>query len=177
MSGNTVPEKLNPRHELAAYLTAAGRRQNEIMRITGYSQVRLSTLQNSPLFRVYVKQLQEELKGQTFDEVVDRINEEAIPTLDRLVNLRDHGTKEDNVRLGAAQTLMKYVPALRALDQEDAGPKVTLKFERSGMALIAQAIAEDEGRTIDVTPPERMEANGAIMPRTIDEMLEEMEER
>lgn len=171
---NPPPEKLSARHELAAFLTAAGRKQNEIIQVTGFSQARISIIQNSPLFKAYVKQLQEELKNRTFDEVLDRINAEAIPTLNRLTELRDHGTKEDSVRLGAAQTLLKYVPALRKLEEEDAGPKVTLRLERSGMALVALAIAEDEGRTIDVTELAPEQAPVVRATRTIDELLEEM---
>lgn len=152
---------LNHRHMIVAQFFAMGRTITEIEKITGYGIAYLSALSKWPPLKKEIARMQEDLKTQTFSEFMQRIDAERMPTLEKLVELRDHGDKDDSVQLNAAKALLDYDPVLATeLNKATADPNDYLRvsFPKGSLRMMMVAMAEEDGRpvpaldAIDVTP-------------------------
>lgn len=183
MTSGYAPDKLNNRHRVLAYLLAVGRKQNEIAAILEYSPNRVSILANAPDMIAEVARLQNELKGSTFAAFLQKVDEERINTLDRLVYLRDNGTKDDNVMLGAAKALLDYDPVLAVeLNKAQANERdvIRVSLPRGSMMLMAAAEAELAGKpapTFDAeyeeTPLQLTPPVGGLRAKSPEELEDE----
>ena len=168
-------QKLNNAHQMMAYLAALGRKPQEIADHFGYTYQRVITLMNGPLFRAQVRELQEELKERSFADLAERLNAEAIPTLDSLIKLRDDGTKEDTVKLGAARVLWESLPPIARGKREassDDNRSIHVHLDMNDMKALESASQEQFGA--DAKPVEAFEHS--VIPRSIDAVLNSMEE-
>ena len=171
----TDVKKLNSTHLTMAYLAALGKRPQEIAKQVGYTYQRVIVLMNGPLFKAQVRELQEELKERSFADLAERLNAGALPTLDSLVKMRDGGTKEDTVRLGAARTLWESLPPIARGKREAAGDdnrSVHIHLDMSDMKELDDASREYYGPEVK----EVVEFRHDTQPRSIDDVLEKMGE-
>lgn len=169
MASPIVPKKVSERHRLMILLAAMGKGTSEIAREVDVTPQWASTVLNAPRFKLQVKHLQDQIEQESLGTFVDRLNAEAEPTLDRIIDLRDN-SKLDQVQLGAARTIFnKIVPDISRNEEER-----TLKLVVEGvdLASLANAIAEDEGKTIDVTEYQRVRSadNGPVRAKMPEEM-------
>jgi hypothetical protein len=176
MEARAIPQKLSFRHRTVAYLVAIGKKPIDIARVTGYSPTRIGQLLATPMFTELVRELQADLKDDTFAEFLTAVNRERMPTFDVLTNLRDHGTPEDAVRLNAAKAIVGLDPVLaaRLAEESDDGGSIRIPVPRGTFAMMIQAMNEEEGREpalIDITPTRPTASSSR--PRTIDDLLEE----
>jgi hypothetical protein len=128
-------------------MLAAGYKQAHVARVLGYTQRHVSTIAESPLMQALIKQFQQEFTTEQLGGVVNRLEAEAQPTLDRLVSLRDYGEPDDNVKLGASRELTNLIPSLSRLRQAakegaDRGT-VHIHFGSGDLRSLASAAAED----------------------------------
>lgn len=175
INGNLVPtEKLNNRHRLIAHMVAMGHRNIDIAKELGYSEHRVSAIKLSPLFRELVKKLQNDLIERDVGTFLDRIKNEANPTLDVIIALRDGGDT-DQVRLGAAKEILDRAAPKKQAIEIDHTKRII--FESAELRQMVGALAEDRGLSQEVI---EVAANaydedkaGRIRPQTIDEFCTE----
>ena len=172
--------RLNNSHLTMAVLAASGRRPSEIARVLGYSLNRVSIILNSPLFIAEVDRVRDQFHIAAAEDVLTRLQKESIPTLEALVKLRDKGTSDDTVKLGAARELKNFMidalPGLKHRAEQEAG-SVKIKLDAAVLTPLMQAMAIAEGRpapTIDAgfTPVGDKDA-GPIEAKTLAEMIDE----
>lgn len=155
-----MPTSLNSlaqrRQYLMALMFVSGISQREIAARLGYSIGHVRNVVASPMFREFAAEVQRELHESTLGSLVDRIEREAMPSLDVLVDLRD-GNFEDPkvaaVQAGAA----KFILGDLHMDRKQ--PKVTkqendgvlhVTFGPDALRQMLGAQAEATGEVIDV---------------------------
>jgi hypothetical protein len=143
---------LAPRHQLIGWMLAVGRKPREITETLGISEKTVQVVMGSPLFQAFVRQTQAEIKERLLADVIEKLSAEAMPTLERLIALRDQG-RDLKVALGASRELFaRHVPAkvhveeertLRVLLAEDVEPLLEAMAEARGERYVrpARAIA------------------------------------
>lgn len=179
---NGAPEKLSSRHLVMALMIAAGWRQKDIAAKLGYTQNRVSIICSSPLFRVQVDRLQKELRESTVADVVHRIATEAGPSMNVMVELRDHALNE-NVRLGAAKDILDRNPRIARVSKVEEDRTLKISFGAPELRQMFGAMLEDEGKpvpsVIETTAFPIMGREQAVnkpkRARPLDEVIEEME--
>lgn len=166
---NPPPQRLTERHRLIAYAVIAGKTNVEIARALGYHINRIYAIRQSPLFRALVEQLRKELQAGTIGTVIDRIMNEAGPSVDAIVQLRDSAESE-SVKLAAAQDLLNRNPSTAKISRTEEDRTVRVLFDSNDMRRMAAVIAEDEGR--DAIPAvATVVPDSPLRPRTLDEVL------
>lgn len=173
------PDHLRERHQLLAYLVVAGFTNRQIAAKLSLTESRVSVIQKSPLFVALVDQLRDELKGRTIGSVIDRLMAEAGSTLDTLISLRDSGTKDDGVRLGAANSLADRIPDLRRISKVEEERTIRVLLDGGTLALMTQAQREVD-RVVDaeiVAVVPVAPGDGRIPVKTIEEAVAAYAER
>lgn len=177
------PERLNNRHLLMALMVAAGWRQKDIAAKLGFNPNRVSIICGSPLFKAQVQNLQRELRESTVADVVHRIATEAGPSLDVMVELRDHAQAEP-VRLSAAKDILDRNPKLARVSKVEGESSLRVSFGAPELRQMFGALLEDDGKprlVLDATalPPRNGKTeteNGApIRARPLEELIEAAE--
>lgn len=146
MASSGPPDRLAPRHELIALLIAAGKTNVEIARAVGVTANRISTIRQSPLMAEAVRHAQRYILDRVTQDVAERLNGEAGPTLDRLVQLRDTA-EEERVRLGAANSLADRISSLSRRTVTEGEATIRVLFGAVEVRRMITAALEDEGRT------------------------------
>ena len=95
---------LAPRHQLIAWMVAVGRKPQEIAKTLGISEKIVERAMGSPPFQAFRRQTQAEIKERLLADVVQKLAAEAMPTLNRLIELRDQ-PRDLKVSLGASREL------------------------------------------------------------------------
>ena len=117
---------LSSRHRAMMRYLIAGTPQEELVVIFGLTQPRLSVIMNSPLFRIELAKMQKEVNAQFVEnesskvhtsDVRGKLQEEALRSLDKIIELRD----------GAVSERVRQLSALEILDR--AGYKAAEKIE------------------------------------------------
>lgn len=142
MATGGPPDTLTARHRMIAMLLASGRSQVEIAQAVGMSANRISIIASSPMFQALVREFQGELL-QRLADVTERLHAEALPTLEKLVHLRDGGAKEE-VQLGAANSLADRIPALAKKVKHEEERTLRILYGHDVEAVL-EAIAEEKG--------------------------------
>lgn len=144
------------RQYLMALMYVSGISQREIAARLGYSASHVSSVIKSPLFREYAAEVQRELHDSTLGSLVDRIEREAMPSLDVLVGLRD-GDFEDPKVAAVQASAAKFILGDLHMDRKQ--PKVTkqendgvlhISFGPDALRQMLGAQAEASGEIIDV---------------------------
>jgi hypothetical protein len=124
-------------------MLAVGRRPREVAESLGVSEKVVQTAMASPLFHEFVRQTQAEIKERLLADVVEKLAAEAMPTLLRLIELRDQG-RDLKVALGASRELFaRHVPAKTQVEEQRT-LRVLLGHDVED---VFQAIAESRGET------------------------------
>ena len=177
MSTVRPPIRLGERHRLIGYMMIAGETNGTIAKKLGLSENWISTVKTSPLFQVLLSDLRRELKDKTVGEVVDMIVAEGPASIRTLVELRD-GAENESVRQRSASDLLDRNPHASRIHKNDEAPTVRIALDVSAVHLMAQAMAEDDGRVAPAIPAvaTTIPGNGAVRARTIDEAITAYEE-
>ena len=165
-----VPQKLNDRHRLIALMMAMGRRETEIAVELSVSPGMVSALTRSPMFQLQLERIRKTIESEATGVFMDKVVAQAQPTLDRLTYLRDNA-RHESVQLGAAKSLFDAIVPKRVAGESEVVTRLVI--EGADWKLMASAIAEDEGRTIDITPVEG--AAGDIRPKMPEDLRTEDE--
>lgn len=175
------PKRLTERHRLVALMLAAGRTNVEVAHLTGLSPNRVSILRTSPLFQQLVEQERETIRRQAVEAVIHRLNGQAGPTLDTLINLRDQ-RQNLQVALGAANSLFDRVVPRQTAHEEtrtlavqfsraDVHDMLSVLAERGDLPLerLASASrARDDPPVIEVTPRPVVALDDAVQAADLD---------
>ena len=137
---------------LMAYMVAAGRSREKIAEALGCHVATVHAIAKSPLFKVVVDQVQHEFKERELFDIVRKLEDERERTFDRLVEIRDHGDKDDATPLGAAKFLAESDPGWPSTKPQGGDGRVHIHLGDSRMGPLLTAIAEVEG--IELPPSE-----------------------
>jgi hypothetical protein len=127
---------------MIAMLVANGQTNVQIAAIVGMHPNRIGTITGSPLFQALVREYQRELLNKLAD-ITERLHAEAMPTLNKLVALRDTGAKEE-VQLGAANSIADRIPALAKKVKHEEEKTLRILFGHDVEAIL-EAVSEDRG--------------------------------
>jgi len=97
--------ELPPKQAFIPVMRARGMTCKRIAQVLGLHEVYVSDLCRSPLMKALIRQVQENVSGAMLHETIARIMDEAGPSIDRLVDLRDH-SDEDKIKFDAAKALL-----------------------------------------------------------------------
>lgn len=140
MSMVGAPTKLNARHFLCALMHAAGFTNRKIADHLGYHENRISIILSSPLMRAQIKELQEELRAGTIEDVMGIIEREAGNNVRVLLELRDHA-EESNTRRLAANDLLDRHPRFAKRTHHEEERTIRIAFGPSEIRQILDAKA------------------------------------
>jgi hypothetical protein len=130
------------RQQLIAWMLAVGRKPREIAEALAVSEKIVERAMASPLCQDLIRQAQAEIKERLLADVIEKLAAEAMPTLRRLVELRDQG-RDLKVALGASRELFaRHVPAKTQVEEERT---FKILFAHDVEPLL-EAIAEQHGR-------------------------------
>ena len=171
------PLKLSMKHRMIAYLTAMGKGPTEISKEIQMTPSRITAIKGSPLFRELVKKLQDEHIEMSKATLSDRLlgfAPDAIDALGELSKLAD----TDSVRVSASKGILEYLIPKKQQIQIDETKKIV--FEGEGLRIMAQAMAEGEGRKAPILEAEAHEVSEEspideatrIVPESIEEFCE-----
>ncbi len=153
---DTLSSPVARRQYLMALMYVSGLSKAEIAKRLGYTAQHVSIVVDSPLFREFASELQRELRDSTLGTLTDRIEREAMPSLDVIVGIRD-GDFDDHQRAKVQQDAAKFI--LGDLHMDRRMPKVTkqendgvlhVSFGPDALKQMLSAQAEVTGETIDV---------------------------
>jgi len=112
MDKSLQPKQLKTRHRVIMEHLLAGMSQREVARKIGMSESRLSIIVNTDSFQRELSQLRSvqdarviEKNASAVDEVNQRLREEALKSVERLVQLRDTASSEP-VQRGSATDIL-----------------------------------------------------------------------
>jgi hypothetical protein len=166
-----------------ALMTAAGWRGKDIAAKLGVSPHRISIIASSPLFKIQVDRLQKEMRESTVADVVHRIATEAGPSLDVLVELRDHAVNE-HVRFSSARDILDRNPHVARVQKVEEDRTLRIVFGAPELRQMFGALLEDDGKPVPsiiettalpVGPLGSVKIGGPKKARPLDEVIEEME--
>ncbi|MCH7759848.1 hypothetical protein IIA15_00380 [candidate division TA06 bacterium] len=168
------PEQLNERHNLMAYMVAIGQKPSDIASILKISPNRISIIKGSPLFKALVRKKQEEISDSMQGNLLDKISGEALPSVEKIVEIRDYGDDPKD-QLSAAKELLAY--SVSKKHEVSIDETKTIRFETQELREMFAAFEEDSGKkaAIDVTPsPDKDDLDEErIKVKTIDEFCDE----
>lgn len=150
------PKSLNNRHQLAAYLYAAGKSVAEVCELLSYAPAHFRIVAASPLFKARVAEIQREIGNRVISSVAEftkLLEAEAIPTLKVITEIRDAPVDPDidRVRLQAASLILPYVATKRAPESDRAS--FTVVLPDNIVDQMARTMREcGPGAAVDVTP-------------------------
>lgn len=157
-----APTELNARHFVLALMHAAGFRNCDIARHLGYTENRVSVVLSSPLMQAQIRDLQNELRSSTIEDVMGIIEREAGPSVAVLLELRDSAQSE-NVRLAAANDVLDRHPRFAKRTHRDEEHTVRITFGPAELKQIldAKALTSSSLPTLNETIAEREAAGDA----------------
>lgn len=168
------PDQLKARHNVIALMVAAGWKQKDIAEQLGFHENRISIIAQSPLFRVHVQDIQKKMREGLIDDVNELIRAEAIPSMRRLVALRDHASGEpgENTQLAAANSLLDR--GAPKVTRQELDYSLTIKLSKEDMGVMEE-VAEELGEVIEAEvdePPyaRTMHPSDYIQPRSLDDL-------
>lgn len=161
------PDQLKARHNVIALMVAAGWKQKDIAEQLGFHENRISIIAQSPLFRVQVQDIQKKMREGLIDDVNELIKAEVVPSMRKLVELRDHASGEpgESIQLSAANALLDR--GAPKVTRQELDYSLTIKLSREDVGVMAE-VAEELGETIDVLPDD--EPTVSIQPRSLDDL-------
>jgi len=172
MASGTYPDTLSERDILIAHMIVSGIPGRRIAEFFGMAENRVSLIRNSPQMRTLLPRIQKELTESITADVSQRLATETMPTLNRLVHLRD---QEEHLptALGAANSLFdRQVPKVTIADVRN---EHVIGFDATFLHGARTVLAEmgDEG-VIDVTPERTVvrASRGAMLSAVPDDGVE-----
>ena len=181
MASGGPPDKLNDRHRLVATYRSLGWTWPAIAAKVGLNPVRLSLIGQSPLFQAEVARLRHEFQSGTLEMVSQRIAAEAVPSVNRLSDLRDQGSNLMVARASASDLLDRAVPKKTQVDETRT---LRLSLSPEAVSLMRQAMHEDGAgaedaelvAAVEARPATRNGDRPAIHVETFDEALAALQE-
>lgn len=161
------------RHTLAAFMSALGYTDPQIQGALSYKSIKaVRALKNSPLFKAEVDTFRAEIRDQLLTSFTDRLAKEAIPTLDRLVELRDQ-SDELKVSLGAAKTLLDRI-APRPLASSTPSQNLTIVLSQEQLAPALDALKELKqiNSSPSAPPPPPPSSDQPPLPPSFEDAIE-----
>lgn len=139
-----APSKLSERHRYIAWLELGGATGNEIAAALGLTASWVSTVRNSPLYKMMLEDLRERVSDASIEEVKAKLIGEAMKNVNVLIDVRD-GADAAQSRL-AANDLLDRTPGMSKIHKTETDETLRVVFDGQDLRAIMQAIDEDEGR-------------------------------
>lgn len=159
---------LDSRARQVAYLDVAGLPALQIRTELKMSTAKLRIIRESPLYQALLSELHQKAADGSVEVVIDRIRREAIPSVNKLVHLRDH-SEDDPVKRGCANDLLDRIPELRRVkNAQDGAGGLHLNFDQALLSRMFQVIAEDDGKDPAVVRALIEGADGVFVPEDED---------
>lgn len=152
--GDRHIKSLNQRHQLIGYLVLAGRTTAEIAKALEMSEMGIAAVRQSPLFKAFLDDLSQELRGKSVGDLVDRIVAEGTKSIDVLVEVRDEADEWSQRRL-AARDLLEFNPHLARRSVVDETRTVRIVLDGPTLERLASGIQEAErakAALVEMTP-------------------------
>lgn len=163
------------RHQLILWMDVAGVRTTDIALKLGMHPNSVSAIKSSPLYIVHRDQLLEQLKGLSFENVLDLIQHDAVRNVEFAISVRNDTMEDTKNRIAAARMMQKEVDRVypRMTNSKHTEERI-VKIEIGGeqMRRIAGALREI-GATVadeDIIEPEFEIPSDIIEAKSIDEM-------
>ena len=139
------PQKLNDRHRLMALMVVGGAKDKEISEVVGLSASRLAVVKKSPLFQEQCERYREQLDAKRLDTmaaVMNRLQAEAMPSVERLAYLRDNedGFVPASVQRAAAADILGYTISKHGNESNETRQMVVISEE--AFTRVAQVMVE-----------------------------------
>lgn len=158
------PAQLSERHRLIAWLELGGASNAEIAASLGFTQSWVSTVRNSPLYKVLLGQMRDRVSDASIEGVKQKILGEAMNNVNTLIELRDNLAVEPATRRGSANDLLDRTPGLSKIHKSEVDETLRIALDADALREIQQAIAEDEGRQL---PDRAVAAIATEIPSTV----------
>ena len=142
---------------LLALMYVSGLTHAEMAEKTGYNVQSLQSIVKSDLFQAQVDQLRKEMKESTLATVLGQIEDQAIPSLETITDIRDSLDMDPQVsrlRLDAAKFLFGdlYFDRVHPKITRNESENVTrITFDGTAMKQMMEAMAEGRGEIIEMT--------------------------
>lgn len=140
------PETLNTRHKSLALVVASGLSIQDAAEKIGYSKTWAYEVAKSPLFRSLVKHYEKEMVESTLQQAKERTYHEALASVNKLVELRDHSENE-NIQLSAAKELVQMVIPKVTKHEQDTTVRISLD-DATKERLLASLVSPAEAKLL-----------------------------
>jgi len=184
-AADIAPGKRNvftTRHQLILWMDVAGMRVVDIALRLEMHPTSISAIRSSPLYNVHKQQLMEQMKGFSFENMLDLIRSDAVKNVQFAIDVRSNELQDTKERLGAARLLQKeadrvYPRMTNSKHTEERVVRIEIGGEQ--MRRISNAMREigapvDEA---DIVEPEFTPVNDGRPPieaKSIDAMREDL---
>lgn len=132
---------LKPTHLHMATLVAAGMRDTEVAAICRCSAATVGSARRSPLFQAEVAKHVAALRTATSEQLVDRLQREGIPSVERMVSLRDTA-KDQRLQGDMAKELLSY-SASKAVQKTEHTEERRVVLDATELLPMLAVMAED----------------------------------
>lgn len=137
-----VLKTLSPRHIHIAVLVAAGMKDADVAATARVSVATIATAKRSPLFQAEVRRHQVALREAVAEKLADRLRNEALPSIDKMVELRE-GAKDQRLQGDMAKELLSYT-ASKAVQKTEHVEERRLVIDADALMPMLQVMAEDD---------------------------------
>lgn len=172
MASNGPPDTLSDRHRLLATYIALGYSNEDAGRELKMSAQRVSIIRQSPLFVHEVDSERKRIRERITTDAVTMLGTEAVPSVRRLVELRD---QNDNLAVakGSADSILDRVIPRQVKHEEER--TVRIVFDAETMTELRETLIED-GVLADVEAAALAELPRALrtsLVATLDDVIAE----
>lgn len=168
-----MPDKLNDRHRLIAYMKLGGATRDQIATTLGYATNYVDAIVASPMFKALMDHMRAEMRSKTIGGVVDRIVAEGPRNLEVLMELRDHAESEQ-VRMTSARDLLDRNPETAKVSREDRHIENRIVIDAVALRRIAGVLEEDAPPVVIDVAPRAVHAAQAAGFQRLEEAVTEL---
>jgi hypothetical protein len=166
-------DKLNERHKLLALHLVQGSTIEDAAEQVGLDYQYATHVRNSPMFKLYMDELTDEMRTLGIDQMLDQLRAEFTPTIAKVRQWRDQN-EEPNVSLGACNTILdRIIPKRKQIEEEHT---TVLRLEGADIVSLLGVVKEyrANGRAIETTATTiDDDSPQPIVAKTIDEIIAE----
>lgn len=180
-------KKMSNTHEVMCLMAAAGMKPREIAEKLGYAEKSVQTLLASDLFKAQLVELRREMRQSTLGTLLDRIEDEAVPSLEVVLSLRDGNFTDPasgRLQLDAAKFVLGDLHMDRKhpkTTRQETDTAVRITFSAPALRQMLGAVAEDKGEIIELSMLDKAQIEVPKSPKMmldappIEQVVEELE--